>query len=262
MNLTNLQTLLLSGASIGLGAIYGGIRSKIFASKTKTQLHYPFYALSALLALTAGYAAIEYWKEIFQSDNGFAIIIWIASLVVALGLFIITKKYLILKDVYKTSELDPIVNNFTAPADKDEIKLFGGDLNFLGNNPQEMARNTQYNDLLSMGFHRVLLLCEEPKNNIQKIRYGKILHDFKGAELRYYFPDKADLKVRGRIIKVSNVNRLLMYTRVRSGVYQAIETDMANSNGALYNSIWELVWSLAKEPSQQEMTEYKLLFLG
>ena len=87
--------------------------------------------------------------------------------------------------------------------------MFGRDLNFLGNNPQEMIGNAQYNHLLTMGFNRVLILCEAPKNNIQKIRYGKILHDFKGAELKFYYPDKADLKVRGRIIKVSNVNRLL-----------------------------------------------------
>ena len=53
-----------------------------------------------------------------------------------------------------------------------------------------------------------------------------------------------------------------MYTRVKSREYQAIETNMADSNGALYNGIWDLVWSLAKEVSEQEVNEYKHLFLG
>jgi hypothetical protein len=115
----------MAGGSIGLGAVYGGLRSKIFASKTRSRLHYPYYVLSVGLFLVAGYAAIKYKKELFSSNDKFAIFIWSGAILVAIGLFFVTKMYLVLKDIYKTSELDPIVNNFTASANKDEIKLFG-----------------------------------------------------------------------------------------------------------------------------------------
>jgi hypothetical protein len=260
MSLSNIQTILISGGSVGLGAIYGGLRSKIFASKTRGILHYPYYLLSVGLLLVAGYAAMKYNHELFYSDNRFALFIWFGTLVVAIGLFFVTKKYLIVKDIYKTSELDPIVNKFTAPANKDKIKLFGGDLNFLGNNPQEMDNHPQYIHLKSMDFRRVLILCALPHNNIQKIRYGKIIYDFRGAELKFYRPDEADLKLRGRIITVGKVSRLLMYSKVASKVYQAIQTDVGDSSGALYNGIWELVWSLARPASNDEITEYVNLF--
>lgn len=81
-------------------------------------------------------------------------------------------------------------------------------------------------------------------------------------ELRFYEPENADLKVRGRIIQVQGVTKLLMYTKIRSGIYQSLETDTANSNGALYNNIWELAWALALKPMQQELDSYKLLFKG
>ena len=80
------------------------------------------------------------------------------------------------------------------------------------------------------------------------------------AELRFYNPEEADLRVRGRIIKVNGVDKLLVYNKIKSGKYQAIENDTSNSNGALYNGIWELVWSLAKQPTPEQIGMYKGLF--
>src|SRR5690606_18030227 len=125
-------------------------------------------------------------------------------------------------------ELDPIVNKWTSNADNSEIKLFGGDLSFFGQGPNNMDVNAQYTHLRSLGFNHILILCEDPNDNIKRIRYGKILSDMPTAKLKFYNPDKADMRVRGRIIKVHGVNKLLVYTKVQSGVYQAIETDMAN----------------------------------
>ena len=102
MSLSNVQTILISGGSVGLGAIYGGLRSKIFASKTRSRLHYPYYVLSAALLLAAGYAAVEHNHELFYSNNKFAIFIWSGAIVVAIGLFFVTKRYLVVKDIYKT----------------------------------------------------------------------------------------------------------------------------------------------------------------
>jgi hypothetical protein len=45
-------------------------------------------------------------------------------------------------------------------------------------------------------------------------------------------------------------------------MYQAIETDMANSNGALYSSIWDLVWHLASIPSNEQVQNFKQLYHG
>lgn len=80
------------------------------------------------------------------------------------------------------------------------------------------------------------------------------------TDLRFYKPDRADLKVRGRIIQLQGVDKLLMYSRIESGIYQAIETDTSNSNGALYNNIWQLIWSLADKPTQAQLDLYKGLF--
>jgi len=102
-------------------------------------------------------------------------------------------------------------------------------------------------------------LCESPKGQIEQIRYGKILTDIAGAELKFYNPDIADLRVRGRIIQVDGVNKLLIYKKLKSKTYRAIETNTADSDGALYNNIWQLVWSLADSPTPDEVALYKSL---
>jgi hypothetical protein len=89
------------------------------------------------------------------------------------------------------------------------------------------------------------------------LRYGKIITEIHNVELRYYQPEKADLRVRGRIIEVNGVNKLLMYTKNKPGSYQAIETDTANSSGALYGNIWDLIWSLAIIPMPEQIKSYK-----
>jgi hypothetical protein len=55
---------------------------------------------------------------------------------------------------------------------------------------------------------------------------------------------EAESRVRGRIIKVDGVNKLLVFIKIRPGIYQAVETDTGNTSGALYNNIWDLAWSL------------------
>ena len=181
-------------------------------------------------------------------------------LISSICLFIFTKKFLDKKSIYRTSELDPIINNFTDLSDHNEMKLFGGDLNFFGNVPSEMDQNDQYNHLKSLCFRKLLILCEEPANNLTKIRYGKILQEMNGVELRFYNPDEADLQIRGRLKTLQGAERLLIYSKVDSGLYQTIETDTANSNGALYSNIWRLIWLLAKKPTTKQIEEFLRLF--
>jgi hypothetical protein len=248
----NLTLLLTIGISAAIGAAFGILRSKIFASKVKTTLHYLFYIFSVLLFLLACYGAALSW--------GTSQMLIIMSFVSSIGLAAATWFFLVVKDIYETKELDPKVNKFTNSADRSEIKLFGGDLNFFGNTPNDMDQNAQYIALKARGFKKVSILCEESSEPITHIRYGKILADLPGAEIRFYDPGHADLSVRGRIAQVHGVDKLLMYVKVESGKYQALETDTANSNGALYTKIWNLVWSLTKKPSRSEMDGFKERF--
>lgn len=222
----------------------------------RSNLRFGFYLLGILSIGSAIYEFQDIYPN-FEFQNYLTIILLPISGII---LLIFTKQYLDKKNIYSTIELDPIINSFTQAADKDEIKLFGGDLNFLGNNHTEIDNNSQYKVLKGARFRKILILCEVPGDNSTKIRYGKILHELRGVELKFYNPDDADLRIRGRMKKVQGVEKLMIYTKLESGKYQAIETDTANSNGALYNNIWKLVWSLAIVLSPQQQHDYEELY--
>jgi hypothetical protein len=82
----------------------------------------------------------------------------------------------------------------------------------------------------------------------------------KGVELKFYNPEIADLRVRGRMKEVQGVMKLLMYTKVEQGKYETIETDVACTKGALYKNIWNLIWSLANELNSTQKDEYVNLY--
>jgi len=260
MELDSFTKIMLSTSFLTLGVTLGILRSRIFSSKETEGLDIYFLGISITVVLLSIFGLVFFWSNLFSENNSakiyeFSVLLF--ALIAGIILFFITKKYLRIKDVYHTFELDPIVKKFTSLADKNIIKLFGGDLNFLGNIPSEMDCNNQYTDLRSSGFNRVLIICEAPVDQIQKIRYGKITTDIPGVELRYYNPpNHADLRVRGRIIKVNGSDRLLMYSKIKSKTYRAIETDTSDSQGALYNNIWELIWNMAVQPTQEEIESY------
>ena len=77
----------------------------------------------------------------------------------------------------------------------------------------------------------------------------------KNVELRFYNPNEADLRIRGRLKTFQGVEKLLIYSKIEPKKYHAIETDTANSNGALYNNIWKLAWSLASRLNSKEKSE-------
>ncbi len=262
MSLDNYTKIILVGVSLSIGAILGILRSKIFSSKEKNTLYYYFYAVGILILISIIACLIETWNELFNPPHWFNIIAILLAIISLLILFILTKKFLIIKHIYRTSELDPIVNDFTSKADRSEIKLFGGDLNFFGESPNQIDENQQYIKLKAMGFTRVLIMCEAPNTPTQRIRYGKILSDIKGTELRFYDPEKANLQLRGRMIKLNGSIRLLMFKRIKSKVYKLLDTDTSDADGALYNNIWELVWELAKKPSIDELNGFINLFQG
>lgn len=265
MSLDNVTKILLAGASLCLGAYLTALRAKINSTKLKNKMHYAFYAITVVFFLGALATLFFSWENLFYEKgifkpNWFAIIVIIMCIVATILLFHFTFKNLAGKYQYKTSELDPIVNKFTENADKKNIKLLAGDINFFGNYPKEMEEHSQYKCLRKEGFRQIQILCTEPKTNEEKIRYGKIISDFNTVELKYYFPPQADLLIRGRLKTLNNVIHLLIYNKIRSGVYEALELDTANSSGVMYNYIWNLIWELAKSPTQEQLNEYVSLY--
>lgn len=250
-------TILVFAGSTAFGAFLAIIRSAIWAKKIRT----PLLWIYRLLAIFAMISPVIYYMG-FKTDQEYNVVLIFKLACVFLAgclLVIATEKFLNKKDIYKSSELDPIVNKFTDDADRTEIKLFGGDLNFFGENLDEMKKDNQYTHLMDKKFKSILILCEKPSSNLQKMRYGRILLDMPYTKFRFYHPELADLKVRGRIIQVHGAHKLLIYTKVKSKHYRAIETDTSDSDGQRYLSIWNLVWSLALKPTESELQEYKAL---
>ena len=258
MTYNDLLPFFLALTGVSFGAFFGAAGNKLVNVNYKTNLKWAFYSLGIISAIIGVVFLFLFFKEL--AYIGYLIVI----LLVVSGISIIhfTHKHLDKKYIYRTSELTPIINEFTSDADHNEIKLFGGDLSFLGDATSSMNQNLQYTFLRNNGFRKVLILCEEPGNIATKMRYGKLINELQGVELKFYKPEDADLQIRGRLKTVSGVEKLLIYSKKESGKYQAIETDTANSNGALYSNIWNLVWSLAKDPTQQEIKEYLKTYKG
>lgn len=257
MSQEQLLNLFLSLFGLTAGAFLGLVISISLIAKTKGWLPCLLYGFSVVVFLAAIATLSFRWSDI--KINCLLLAVVLVSGLSAIGLILITKYYLDKKESFTTKELNPIVNKFTQDADNTEIKLFGGDLSFLGSTAAEMDGNVQYSDLKLKRFKSILILCESPSKQITKARYGKILLDMPGSEFRYYNPKEADLQLRGRIIRVNRATRLLMYVKVKSGVYKTVNTDTASDEGTLYDGIWTLTWSLAVRPTQEEIAEYKRL---
>ena len=264
MVLDNINKLLLAGASLCLGAYLAALRTKISTTRAKNSLHVAFYIIAGLFFLGALITFLCFWNEIFFKENKinpdwFTIGVLLSCIASTIVLVAFTIRNFSGKFQYKTPELDPIVNKFTKDADKTNIRLLAGDINFFGNSPQEMNKNSQYSCLKDEGFNEIQILCWKPQNDEAKKRYGKIITDMPQTVLRYYRPPHADLMIRGRLKTLNNVTHLLMYNKIRSGLYEAILSDLANSSGAMYNHLWNLIWEMAETPSLDEINAYKLL---
>jgi hypothetical protein len=244
---------LYTTGSLVIGAILGIIANKATSAKANSKWKFTYYIISALSEIVPIYIIISLGlNKVF--DSLYIIVGCCACIISPAILYLIARKHLIKDDIYDTAQLDPIVNEFTSNADKTNIRLFGGDLNFFGRGPVEMRDNAQYKCLLNEEFRSIHVLCECPCDNQTRIRYTQILKDFsERIQLKFYHPDNADLKIRGRIKTLNNVVHLLIYTKVGPRKYSAIETDKANSHGALYDGIWDLVWDLASPLKEEDL---------
>ena len=255
----NILKLLLAGGSLTAGAYLTALRSKLASTKKKSILHISFYIVSGIVIVGVAFTCIKYWSEII-SPNWFAIIVLLIATFFSVALSWATYKFLTGKYQYSTKELNPVVNKFSKNADKDNIKLLAGDLNFFGESEKQINNHPQYKCLRDESFNRIQILCKSPNSNSDKVRYGKIITNFPAMEIRFYNPPAADLKVRGRIKTLNNVTRLLIYNKVISERYEALELDTAETEGARYSHLWDLIWQLAEVPTSGILDEYKNLY--
>src|SRR5688572_11434646 len=129
MNSKELFDILAGVAFIAFGAFFGVIANRLIAVREKSAWKSAYYLLGILLIVFALILLVVKFRVI--SELGwFAVIFSIVS-----GSLIVfaTRKLLDVSDVYSIAKLNPIINKFTRLADRTEIKLFGGDLNFFGN---------------------------------------------------------------------------------------------------------------------------------
>jgi hypothetical protein len=232
MELESLLKLLLAGSSLIAGAYLTALRAKLANTKQKNLLHISFYIVSGIVITGAIVTVIFYTADIFK-PNWFALIVLSLSFIFSIALISVTYKFLAGKYQFTVKELNPVVNEFSRNADKGNIKLLAGNLDFFGKTEIEIDHHPQYICLKEEGFRQIQILCTEPVSMDDKMRYGKIITDFPTVQLRYYKPPYADLKVRGRIKTINNVTRLLIYSKVTPGRYQALELNTAETDGAL-----------------------------
>lgn len=255
----NFLKVLLAGSSLTAGAYLTALRAKLANTKKKNWLHLSFYITATLLLFGALIFSLTHWDKI-KEPNWFAIIVLISAIVFSVALIWVTKKFLAGKYQYTISELNPVVNAFSSNADKHNIKLLAGNLDFFGKSVGEIDQHPQFLCLKAEGFQQIQILCTKPVSNEDKLRYGKIITDLPAIQLRYYKPVEADLKVRGRIKTLNNVTRLLIYTKVSPGRYEALELNTAENDGALYTHLWNLIWELAESPTEDQLKEYRRFY--
>lgn len=251
--------IIMAAGSLTAGAFLTALCAHLASEKKKGWLHWAFYTLAAIVIVACVVIGYTYRSDIFFR-NGYAITVLIIAFISSILLIFVTNKSTRNKNHYTLEKLNPIVNEFSTHADKSNIKLLAGNLDFFGKSVAEIDRHPQFTCLKQEGFQQIQVLCTQPITNEDKIRYGKIITDLPMVQLRYYRPLEADLKVRGRIKTLNNVTRLLIYSKVSQGKYQALEHNTAESEGALYSHLWNLIWELAEAPSAEQVTEYRRLY--
>lgn len=246
--------LLIAGTSLTGGAFLTAVRTRLSVSRNKTWLHWMFHGVSLMVVVCATLFSIKN-PDIFKKPDWTGLVVFVLAIVFSIGLSVATKLWMA-GNVYSTKQLDPVVNKFSTDADENNIKLIAGKLDFFEANGR-MDKHPQYTHLRACGFHSIQILCRNPETPDDKRRYFKILHDFPVAHLRFYKPELADVKLRGRIKTLNGVTRLLIYNKVSGDRYEALELNTAENSGALYTRLWDLLWDTAHAPSEEEITEYK-----
>jgi hypothetical protein len=170
------------------------------------------------------------------------------------------------RERFSTKQLNPKIIKFTSDADDELLRLFFGDINCFGELPGNIDLNPQYNQLKQLQFRKLQILCERPQRPEQKTRYGKVLTDFQGVQMKHYNGTTArDVGIRGRIKKFgqANVDKIQLYKVIRENgnkFWEAVEHDVNHSDCTLYVKLWELLWDNADPAAAADITEWKRLY--
>ncbi len=258
MTTDSLFKVLLAAFSLCAGAYFTALRNKIASLKVRNNLHWSFYILSFTTFVIAVFYLCNNWNELSSSPSSFIaeIIITASSIIISFIFFRFNYKNHPKKIQYKTNELTDLINEFTKNADKNVIKLLAGDIDFFGATPEEMDTNPQYICLKESGFHSIELLCWQPQSPSQRIRYGKMISDFPRIQIKFYQPPTADFNLRGRLKTFNNVRQLILFNKVRSGIYEPVEADAGSPHGAHYVKLWDLIWELAIEVDENDKKSF------
>lgn len=109
-------------------------------------------------------------------------------------------------DLRSRKKINQEIINFTKLADtKQEIRLFGGDLNFFGNViDNSILNNEQFLQLKEMDFHKIRVLCIQPNNEEDKLRLGFLQHEF-GNKIQIKFFN--DLECKNCTLTIQKENK-------------------------------------------------------
>lgn len=241
-----------------LAGVFFGLLGNIMTSRNSNLKWIPllFYSLGGLICLYSLYLIFSNWNlpDNSKISNGF-LGIFISILYIVAVYYILNQK----EKLYTPFELDPFIRKFTENSKVDTLKMIAGDLNFFGDNLDEMNNNEQFKQLTKLGFNKVQILCKKPNlNSLQSIqRYGKVLFDIENVELRFYTDTVQDIKLRGRFAKYSpSVDAMSIYERINATHYRVIESNINNYDCALFIRIFKLTWANAEIPSQNDINDW------
>ena len=255
--MSTVDTVALSAWLLLVGVLFGFLANILVSRGSyKTRWMGLFYVLG-LASLCCCWAALA------PSDHhGLA---WLGFLI-SVAYFPTLRRMTHPKEQFSTKELDPKVIEFTADADEGVLKLFFGDVNCFGNSPGEMDKHPQYQQLRDHGFKALHILCERPRDAVQRLRYGKIFTDFGIVVMKHYNNTTAwDLDVRGRIKKAGPgpTDRIQLYKRIRTGSesrYEAVEHDSNHAVCTLYVKLWDMLWTNADPATATDIEEWRALY--
>lgn len=162
----------------------------------------------------------------------------------------------------------------------EKIRLFAGDLSFLGNvKDGSIEKNNQYIQLKNLCDNNsceVEIICHKPKNNdsVNKERIGFILSNIQNVSIEFYSERKCyhqdnkncrnpDLNLRGRIISDRNGLEHIFLTdnSENRNKLKSIILNSSTKEGKLYIKLWNLWWEKCDE-DYESLNNYKDYYLN
>lgn len=206
-----------------------------------------------------------YLFYVFFTQSSLGIVFWINSIfLLVITIIAITLTYL--DGMASKKSVNKKMIGFTKNIKSyDEIRLFAGDLSFLGNiKDGSIERNQQYiqlKDLCDNNACKIKVICHKPENSDFKVRLGHLLYNINNISIEFYNfreckhsvgikCENPDLNLRGRIISDSNGLEHIFLTDNSDKSSKRLKLFILNSaskDGRLYIKLWDLWWEKCEE---------------